>query len=131
MARSKPEYSISSFGIYHHWDADSKELPDIAEFTTRVPAEIDIEFGFVINIKGAKNKQLHYCIEHPGIRDDQGRVRPPFEGDEYIKTNDWDFYLGDTIWQPIDDKLGNWILWLAVDDKRIAEKTFELVQPAP
>ncbi len=130
MPKQKPEFSIRSFGIYHHWDAKSKDLPDIAAFTTQVPAQLDIEFGFIINIKGAKNKLLHYCIEHPGIHDDQGKVRPPFEGDEYVKSNDWDFYLGDTIWEPIQDKLGAWKLWLSLDEKRIAEKTFELVPPA-
>jgi hypothetical protein len=124
----KPAASIRSYGIYHHWDADSKELPDVREFTERVPAEIDIEFGFVVNIKHAKNQELGYCIDHPGIKDDQGRRRAPFDGTVYIKTNDWDFYLGDTIWEPIDDKLGPWRMYVELDNKIIAEKTFEVFQ---
>ena len=60
MPKRKPEIRIRSYGIYDQWDSNSKELPRIAEFTTRVPAEIDIEFGMVVNIKGAKNQPLFY-----------------------------------------------------------------------
>ena len=126
MAKRKPEIKIKSYGIYKQWDAESKELPRIVEFTTSVHAELDIEFGLVVNIKGAKNKQLEYCIYHPGIRNQQGDRRPPFDGVVYIKTNDWNFYLGDTIWEPVEDKLGNWRMTLELDGKLIAEKTFEL-----
>ena len=93
MARQKPQVKLRSHGIYRHWDAKAKELPRIAEFTLRVPAVIDIEFGFVINVKGGKNKELYYCIDHPGILDTDGNRRDPFDGTVYVKTNDWDFYL--------------------------------------
>ena len=124
--RKKPEIRIRSHGIYTQWDSDSKELPKIQEFTTRVPAQIDIEFGFVVNIKGAKNEQLDYCIYHPDILDAEGNVRAPFDGTVYVKTNDWDFYLGDTIWNPIEDKIGDWRMTLEMDGKMIADKTFEV-----
>ena len=117
---------MKSYGIYTQWESDAKQLPKISEFTTRVPAKIDVEFGFVVNIKGAKNQELDYCIDHPGIRDAEGAVRAPFDGTVYVKTNDWDFYLGDTVWDPIDDKLGDWHMTLELDGKVIAEKTFEL-----
>ena len=126
MAKRKPEIRIKSYGIYSNWDAETKELPQIAEFTTRVRAQLDVEFGFVVNIKGAKNRPLEYCIYHPDIPDRAGVVRPPFDGTVYIKTNDWDFYLGDTIWAPVEDKLGDWRMTLVLDGKLIAEKTFEL-----
>ncbi|MDA7915534.1 DUF3859 domain-containing protein, partial [bacterium] len=45
----------------------------------------------------------------------------------YIKTNDWDFYLGDTVWEPMHDKLGNWRMTLELDGKVVADKTFELL----
>lgn len=128
MPRKKPTVRIDSHGIYQNWDADSKELPRITEFTTEVPAEIGIEFGFIVNIKGAKNQELFYCIDHPGILDDEGQKRAPFDGSVYIKSNDWHFYLGDTIWEPIDDKLGAWHLWLELDGRIIAEKTFEIYE---
>ena len=128
MAKRKPEIRVRSYGIYSKWDSKSKELPRIAEFTTRVPAEIDIEFGFIVNIIGAKNQELDYCIHHPGILDSDGVVRDPFDGVVYVKTNDWDFYLGDTIWIPIEDKLGSWRMTLEMKGELIADKTFEVYQ---
>ena len=126
MAKRKSEIRIRSFGIYSAWDAESKQLPKIIEFTTRVPAVIDVEFGFVVNIKGAKNRELEYCIDHPGILDAAGNRRVPFDGTVFVKTNDWDFYLGDTIWAPIEDKLGHWQMTLMLDGKNISEKVFEV-----
>ena len=117
---------MRSYGIYQQWDADAKELPRIVEFTTEIPAEIEIEFGFIVNIKGAKNKELYYCIDHPGILDANGNRRDPFDGTVYVKKNDWQFYLGDTIWMPIDDKLGDWKMWIELDGYVVAEKTFEV-----
>ena len=129
MAKRKPEIRMRSWGIYTQWDSDSKQLPKIVDITTEIPAVVDIEFGFVVNVKGGKNQQLHYCIDHPGIRDTDGDRRPPFEGTVYIKTNDWDFFLGDTIWEPLDDKLGTWSLSLTLDGQQIAAQTFQ-VNPA-
>ena len=126
MPKRKPEVRIRSYGIYSNWDAKTKLLPKIEEFTTQVPATVDIEFGFIINIKWAKNSELDYCIDHPGILDANGKRRAPFDGSVYVKTNDWDFYLGDTIWQPIGDKLGPWKMSVEMEGKVVAEKTFEI-----
>ncbi|MGI9472247.1 MAG: DUF3859 domain-containing protein [Rubripirellula sp.] len=129
MAKRKPDIRMRTYGIYTQWDSSSKTLPRIAEVTTRVPAEIDIEFGFVVNVKGAKNQELFYCIDHPGILDSAGKRRSPFDGTVYVKTNDWDFYLGDTIWAPVHDKLGEWRMTLELGGQLVAEKTFELFVP--
>lgn len=129
MAKPKPAISLHSHGIYTRWESDSKELPKITEFTTRIPAVVDIEFGLIVNIKRAKNRQLDYCIYHPGILDSDGNLRDPFDGSVYVKTNDWMFYLGDTIWDPIADKLGNWRMTVELDGRIIAEKTFEVYEP--
>tara|TARA_R110002049_G_scaffold285698_4_gene467159 strand:+ start:350806 stop:351426 length:621 start_codon:yes stop_codon:yes gene_type:complete len=126
MAKRKPEIKMRTFGIYSKWDGDSKELPRFTRSTTRVRAKIGVEFGFVVDVKNCKNRQLHYCIDHPGILDADGKKRPPFDGMVYVKTNDWKFYLGDTIWEPVDDKLGDWRLTLEMDDQLVAEKTFQL-----
>ncbi len=126
MAKRKPKIRIRSYGIYSKWESESKDLPKIKEFTTHVPAEIDVEFGFIVNIIGAKNQELEYCIYHPGILDAHGNRRAPFAGTVYAKTNDWNFYLGDTIWAPIADKLGDWRMTLDLDGTTIAEKTFKL-----
>ena len=130
MVKRKPEVRVRSYGIYESWDSQAKALPKIKDFTLDVPAVVDIEFGFIVNIKGAKNQQLDYCIYHPGIKDEQGVCRAPFDGTEYIKTNDWNFYLGDTIWLPIPDKLGPWRMTVELGEKVIAEKTFNVVSPA-
>ena len=126
MAKKQPQVNIRTFGIYTKWDSDAKNLPKLVEVTESVPAEVDIEFGFIARIRNAKNQRLHYCIDHPGIRDDDGNVREPFIGFVFVKTNDWDFYLGDTIWEPIDDKLGEWHMWIELNGSRMAEKTFEV-----
>ena len=47
--------------------------------------------------KKAKGEKLHYCIYHPDIPDADGEVMPPFDGFEYVKDNDWHFYLGDLV----------------------------------
>ncbi|WP_416307818.1 DUF3859 domain-containing protein [Neptunicella sp. SCSIO 80796] len=127
MAKYKAQFEILSYGIHTKWDADSKALPKVRQFTTEIPAEIDIEFGFVINIKKAKGKKVRYCIYHPDIPDESGEPMAPFDGEEYVRSNDWDFYLGDTIWAPIDNKLGDWRMTLELDGNIIADKTFEVI----
>ncbi len=57
MAKAKPVVSIETYGIHTTWDAKSKHLPKIKTFTTDVPAEIDIEFGFTVNIKKARGEK--------------------------------------------------------------------------
>lgn len=129
MAKPRPIIEIVSYGIYDKWDAEDKSLPQIKEFTTNVEAMIDVEFGFVINIKRAKGEKIRYCIYHPDIPDDQGDIMAPFDGEEYVKSNDWEFYLGDTIWAPVENKQGIWRMTIELQGKVIAEKKFSLVEP--
>lgn len=128
MAKAKPITSIQSFGIYTQWDSSSKDLPQIQSFTTKVPAKLDIEFGFIVNFKKAKGEKLRYCIYHPEIPDAEGVAMPPFEGVEYVKDNDWDFYLGDTLWEPISNKTGDWRMTIELNGKIIADKTFAVFE---
>ena len=127
MAKSKPQITLESYGIYTNWDKADKALPQITQFTTKVTACIDVEFGLIVNIKKAKGEKLHYCIYHPGIIDTNGEVMLPFEGTVYVKDNDWSFYLGDTVWEPIEDKIGDWRMTLSLAGKVIADKTFNLI----
>ena len=129
MAKRKAEIRLRSYGIYERWDSQEKALPKIKEFTLEVPAVVDIEFGLIVNIKGAKNQLLDFCIDHPGILDAQGVRRDPFDGSEYVITYDWNFYLGDTIWLPLADKLGPWRMTVELGGKTIAEKVFNVVPP--
>ncbi|WP_111977678.1 DUF3859 domain-containing protein [Algibacillus agarilyticus] len=126
MSKLKSIYTIVSHGIYTKWDAKSKDLPKIRQFTTEIPAEEDIEFGFVFNAQKAKGKKLVYTIYHPDIPDEDGEVMAPFTGIAHVRTNNWDFYLGDTIWLPIDNKTGPWRMTISHDDQILAEKTFNV-----
>ncbi|WP_448246847.1 DUF3859 domain-containing protein [Thalassotalea agariperforans] len=126
MAKNKPEFSIQSYGIYSEWDAKSKELPKIKEFTTDIPAEIDVEFGYILNVKKGKGCRLNFIIYHPDVLDKKGHVMAPFEDEIYVKTNDWDFFLGDTIWAPIDDKIGPWRIVIEYQGNIITDKTFDI-----
>lgn len=128
MAKRKPIVKMRSYGIYTQWDSGSKELPDLKDVTTQVPAKVDIEFGFIVQIQNAKNTELTYCIDHPGIKDASGNTRAPFDGTVFVKTNDWSFFLGDTIWEPISDKLGDWHMHIEIDGKIVAEKTFTVIK---
>lgn len=60
MAKSKPQITLESYGIYSKWDKADKALPQITQFTTQVKAELDIEFGLIVNIK--KRKAKNYII---------------------------------------------------------------------
>ena len=126
MAKTRPEFSIKSYGIYNEWDANSKDLPKIQDFTTEVPAKVDIEFGYIINVKKGKGCKLDFIIYHPDVLDKKGRIMAPFEDEVYVKTNDWDFFLGDTIWEPIDDKIGPWRIVIEHQGIIIADKTFNI-----
>lgn len=131
MAKKKPVIKIQTYGIHSKWDAKSKVLPKILTFTLDIPALIDIEFGLIINVKNARGQKAFYHIEHPGIYDNEGQVRPAFTGEVHITNNDWSFYLGDTIWAPIDDKRGAWRMRIELNEQIIADKTFYVSSEKP
>ncbi|MAN50564.1 MULTISPECIES: DUF3859 domain-containing protein [unclassified Marinimicrobium] len=129
MAKKKPEVKLRSWGVYTPLDPNSKELPQLIKMTRDIPCELDIEFGYIVNIKKAKNRKLQYCIYHPNIPDEDGNPLPPFDGEVYIKQNDWDFFIGDTIWKPVENKQGPWRITLAIDGQLIADETLTLMLP--
>ena len=55
MAKTKPIINLQSAGIYSNWDAQDKSLPKIQEFTDKVEAIVDVEFGFIIKDKSAQD----------------------------------------------------------------------------
>lgn len=126
MGKFKPIVKMQTYGIHSQWQSKSKELPCIQEFTTKIPAEIDIEFGFIVNIKKARGAKIDFCIAHPGILDCNDEPKPAFTGTVHVTNNDWDFYLGDTIWLPIADKCGDWHMSISLDNKVLAEKIFHI-----
>ncbi len=130
MAKKKIEINIDSYGIYTKWERGSKALPKIRKFTKEVPAVLDIEFGYILEIKKGKGKKIEFCIDHPQVPDDEGNIRPPFDGVEYVGSNDYRFFIGDTIWAPVENKVGPWRITTHVDGKLVADITFELKLPS-
>lgn len=130
MKRSKkplPEVEIISYGEYTRWDSEDKSLPKLIELTERVKTEIGVEFGMIVEISHGKGRYLQYRIDHPPFRDEKGNVMPPFEGEYQVRTNPYRFFLGDTIWEPADNKKGIWTFSVYFDDTLVGEKSVELV----
>ncbi|SHF38331.1 protein of unknown function [Mariniphaga anaerophila] len=117
-----------SYGEYSQWERESSDIPKILDFTTRIEAEIGTEFGYVLHIAGGKGEAVSFKIEHPPFKNEDGNTAPPFEGEQFVRTNDFRFYLGDCVWEPLDDKLGNWELTTYHKGKVVARKVFELVK---
>ncbi len=127
MAKRSVVVDMTSYGIYSTWDSKSKALPKIQEFTTTVDAEIDVEFGYILNIKKAKGEKIRYCIYHRTSPPTKAKYLNRSMAEEYVGNNDWDFYLGDTIWAPVSNKLGKWRMTVELKGNIIADKTFDLV----
>ena len=123
MAKKKIDSELYSYGIYSRWDRGSKALPKLQKITTEIPLELDVEFGYVVRIKGAKGKRIQFEINHPPFKNENGKVAPPFTGEYYVNSNDYEFFLGDTIWEPIHDKKGEWRLTTWLDDQILFQKS--------
>jgi len=52
---------------------------------------------------------------------------PPFTGDVYVRSNEWQFFLGDTVWEPVADKCGTWRLIVELEGEIMADKSFQIV----
>ena len=128
MAKSKIDITLYSYGEYSAWDRSSRELPKLINITETIEAEIGTEFGYVLKIKKGKGKKLEFRIIHPPFKDEHGKVRPDFTGEYYVNSNDHSFFLGDCIWEPLEDKLGEWRLITYMDGKVIADKTLTLIK---
>ncbi|MFC2124593.1 DUF3859 domain-containing protein [Bacteroidota bacterium] len=129
MKRSKkplPQVEIISYGHYTRWDRESKDLPDLLELTDTITAELDVEFGMIVEIWQAKGRFIQFRIDHPPFSDNEGSVEPSFEGEYQIKANPYRFFLGDTIWEPVEDKIGDWTMSIFMDGELLASKTIRL-----
>ena len=127
MAKKKPEVEVHSCGLYEGWNRESKALPKLVAITNEITAELDVEFGYILRIRNARNSRITFRIEHPAFKDSSGKTAPPFEGGLYVKTNDYRFFLGDTIWSPVEDKRGEWRLITWLDGEKVADKTLLLL----
>ena len=70
---------MHSYGLYDGWDRDSRELPALVKITDEIETALDIEFGYILRIRNARNSKITFRIEHPPFMDSSGHPAPPFE----------------------------------------------------
>ncbi|MFY0598309.1 MAG: DUF3859 domain-containing protein [Cyclobacteriaceae bacterium] len=121
------EIDIINYGEYREWDRESSALPKFKELTTEVKADLGVEFGMIVEIKKARGRYLEFKIDHPPFEDAEGNVEPPFQDTFRVKHNPFQFFLGDTIWEPVEDKLGDWKLSILLDGEELVSKTITLI----
>jgi len=126
MAKRRPEFRMYSYGEYTTWNRESREIPKILEITTEIKAKIGTEFGYVLHIKNGKGETIEFKIDHPPFKNENGKFAAPFTGEQFIRTNDFEFYLGDCIWEPLEDKLGPWELTTYYHGQVVAHKRLTL-----
>ena len=126
MPKKKPEVMMHSYGLYDGWNRESRELPRLVKITKEIEAALDVEFGYILRIRNARNARITFRIEHPPFKGSDGQTAPPFTGELYVKTNDFRFFLGDTVWSPVEDKRGAWRLMTWLDEKKVADETLQL-----
>jgi hypothetical protein len=129
MSKKRPDILMVSFGRYTPFDRRSKQLPQVLAFSTTLPAEVGVEFGYILQIRKARGMKLTFRIDHPPFPDESGQIAPPFTGEQYVRTSDYTFFLGDAVWAPAENKVGHWTLTTWLEGKQIACKTFTLVLP--
>ncbi len=130
MKRSKkplPKVNIISFGKYTSWDSTEKNLPALEVLAGRLPAELDLEFGMIVEIRQGKGRFINYLIDHPPFRDERGDLVPPYTGEHHIRSNPEKFFLGDCILKPANDKKGRWTFKIKFEDILLAEKEIEII----
>jgi hypothetical protein len=127
VAKKKPEITMHSYGLYDGWSRDSKELPNLVKISDEIEAELDVEFGYILRIRNARNAKITFRIEHPAFEGSDGKPAPPFTGELYVKGNDFRFFLGDTVWAPVEDKKGPWRLLTWLDGMLVADEILLLV----
>jgi hypothetical protein len=127
MPKQKPDVKIESCGLYTPLDKTGKELPALIRYTDEIPCEPGVEFGYILHIKKARGMKLTFQIDHPPFPDSGGDPAPPFTGEEYVRSNDWKFFIGDTVWDPVEDKAGPWRIRCRLAGEPIADRTLTLV----
>lgn len=128
MAKRKPTFKIESYGTYDQWNRDSSDIPKITKIDETVIFHPDVEFGLVLSIKGGKGLKLNFRVEHPKFNGPDGKPAQDFLGEHYVNANTWQFFLGDTVWEPYGNKLGRWRFIIKCEGKVIVDKTLNLVK---
>jgi hypothetical protein len=125
--QGKIEVKTESWGLYAKWSNRCRELPKFLKFTAEIPARFEAEFGYILSVKNGKGKSVDYTVIHPPFTDQSGKVEPPFTGSIPIKPGKFEVYLGDTLWEPIEDKVGIWRVIAKIDGVVVEDKSFEII----
>ena len=129
MPQKKPEFKVISYGRYSKWERGSKKLPTVLEFTNTIKAYEGNEFGMILRIIRGKGTKLTYCIKYPSFLNRDGIKAPDYIGEYFVNSNDFQFYIGDCIWLPIEDKIGTWEVIVFHEVKTVASKSFLILSP--
>ncbi|MFY0607113.1 MAG: DUF3859 domain-containing protein [Cyclobacteriaceae bacterium] len=121
------EVEIINYGQYSEWDRESHQLPQFEKLTHEVIADIGVEFGMIVEIRKGRNRYLEFIIDHPPFTNDAGEWEPPFTGTFRVKHNPYQFFLGDSIWAPVENKKGPWTMSILLDGEVLVSKTLELI----
>ena len=119
---------LISYGLYAKWSNSCDELPKFLKHTTTIPGRIESEFGFMLEIKNGRGKNVDYVVKHPRFTDQNNNVEPIFTGTIPIRKSPFTVYIGETLWEPIDDKIGSWELTAKIDGKVIHREKFNIVK---
>ena len=128
MAKKKPQFKIDSYGTYKEWDRNSGDIPKLVKIGNEVIFNPEVEFGLVLNIKAGKGIKLTFKVIHPNFKGSNGQPAADFLGEHYVNGNTWQFFLGDTVWEPYDDKCGIWRFIIYHEGKIIADKTLDIIR---
>jgi hypothetical protein len=127
MSKRKINISIANYGRYTTWNKKSKKLPKLLHYTDTIEAIDGNEFGIIINVDNAKGQVLEFIIKHPPLLNPKGNLLPQFKGELYVNTIHTQFFVGDGIWLPLEDKIGEWKIIILLDNKEIVSKKFMII----
>jgi len=128
MAKRKPQFKIESYGTYKEWNRNSGAIPKLVKISEEVTFHPEVEFGLVLDIKGGKGTKLDFRVIHPTFNDADGNPAPDFVGEHYVNANTWQFFLGDTVWEPYEDKLGPWRFIINAEGRKVADITLNIIK---
>lgn len=129
MPKQKPNITIEKFGRFTTWDKTSREMPRLIKYTTEIEAVDGNEFGIVINVDYLKGEVLEFTIKHPPIKDEKGNLLPQFKGELHVNSKHTQFFVGDGIWLPVEDKIGAWEITIFYKNEKVANKKFDVILP--
>lgn len=121
------EIELINYGRYSEWDGENSNLPKFIELTDQIETQLGVEFGMIVEIRKARGRYLDFEIDHPPFKDADGNTEPVFRDTFRVKHNPFQFFLGDTVWAPIEDKKGYWKLSILLENEVLITKTINLI----